>query len=101
MTRVTRRAFAGALLLILMVALKPWVSQVPVAVLVAIIAALFLGERLNGWRVLALVLGIVAVLAACASRPLVSAPNAAPSGIAAYSRPICEADICQPSASAG
>ena len=39
-------------------------------VVTAVLAALFLGERLNGWRVLALVLGIVAVLAACASRLL-------------------------------
>jgi hypothetical protein len=35
-------------------------------------------------------------LACCrASWPLVNAPSAAPSGIAAYSRPICPADICQ------
>ena len=36
-----------------------------------------------------------------ASWPLVNAPSAAPSGIAAYSRPICPADICQLPASAG
>ncbi|MOA22837.1 hypothetical protein D3C78_1434250 [compost metagenome] len=39
--------------------------------------------------------------ALCARLPLVSAPNAAPSGIAAYSRPICEALICHSIASAG
>ncbi len=39
--------------------------------------------------------------ALCASFPLVNAPIAAPSGIAASRKPICAADICQLSASAG
>lgn len=39
-------------------------------VVTAVLAALFLGERLNGWRLVALALGVVAVLAACANRLL-------------------------------
>ncbi len=39
-------------------------------VVTAVLAALFLGERLNGWRIVALGLGVLAVLAACANRLL-------------------------------
>lgn len=51
---------APAVLCAVLIAMNP--------VITAILGALFLGERLNFWRVLALVLGVVAVLAACASR---------------------------------
>lgn len=39
-------------------------------VVTAVLAALFLDERLNRWRLVALALGVVAVLAACANRLL-------------------------------
>ncbi len=39
-------------------------------VVTAVLAALFLSERLNGWRIVALGLGVLAVLAACAPRLL-------------------------------
>lgn len=39
-------------------------------VVTAVLAAVFLGERLNGWRLVALALAVVAVLAACANRLL-------------------------------
>ncbi len=39
-------------------------------VVTAVLAALFLNERLNGWRIVALGLGVLAVLAACANRLL-------------------------------
>ena len=51
---------APAVLCAVLIAMNP--------VTTAILGALFLGERLTRWRIVALVLGVVAVLAACASR---------------------------------
>ena len=51
---------APAVLCAVLIAMNP--------VTTAILGAVFLGERLNRWRVVALMLGVVAVLAACASR---------------------------------
>jgi drug/metabolite transporter (DMT)-like permease len=53
---------APAVLCAVLIAMNP--------VSTAILGAVFLGERLNRWRVVALMLGVVAVLAACASRLL-------------------------------
>ncbi|MCW2651770.1 MAG: hypothetical protein QOE41_1061 [Mycobacterium sp.] len=51
---------APAVLCAVLIAMNP--------VTTAILGAAFLGERLNRWRIVALVLGVIAVLAACASR---------------------------------
>jgi drug/metabolite transporter (DMT)-like permease len=51
---------APAVLCAVLIAMNP--------VTTAILGAMFLGERLTLWRIVALVLGMVAVLAACASR---------------------------------
>jgi drug/metabolite transporter (DMT)-like permease len=51
---------AAAVLCAVLIAMNP--------VTTAILGAVFLGERLTRWRIVALLLGVVAVLAACASR---------------------------------
>ena len=51
---------APAVLCAVLIAMNP--------VTTAILGAAFLGERLTRWRIVALILGVVAVLAACASR---------------------------------
>jgi drug/metabolite transporter (DMT)-like permease len=51
---------APAVLCAVLIAMNP--------VTTAILGAMFLGERLRGGRVVALILGVIAVLAACASR---------------------------------
>jgi drug/metabolite transporter (DMT)-like permease len=51
---------APAVLCAVLIAMNP--------VATAILGAVFLRERLNRWRIVALILGVVAVLAACASR---------------------------------